>query len=191
MIINYSIINYQSRIISRSPDQKAEIPKNPAKSYLSLNPALGPAAASARLPIGERHHLHSSHIIPISVFHLRDVGSTFSKNAFALEKDTFAPDPEPHISKNTFVQNPGPLPKLQPLASAPPKPTVTKVLAVKDTQLSAGVQLPKSSNSSSSTEPARSERYVSSLAKYYFDLLNTKAIYSGWIEPTRLKRKRD
>ena len=24
-----------------------------------------------------------------------------------------------------------------------------------------------------------------------FDVLNTKAIYSGWLEPTRLKRKRD
>jgi len=119
----------------RSPGQKTKIPKEakPPKdvSYLSLNPA--PAPESVRLPIGElplykQRHLYSSYRIPTSgvqtqsTAYLRSVGSTFSKNAFALEKDTFYPDKEPHVSKNTFVQNPGPLPEVQPLVSAPAKP---------------------------------------------------------------------
>ena len=200
------------RNIFRSAGQKTKIPKKvkPPKavagqSYLSLNPA--PAPASVRLPIGElplykQRHLYSSYKLPTSGLgsqptpHLRAVGSTFSENAFALEKDTFYPEPEPHVSKNTFVQNPGPLPEVQPLASAPAKPAVTKVVAVTNPQHQEGGQLLKSSSFSSSSnkpqtsEAQRSERYVSALAKHYFDLLNTKAIYSGWLEPPRPKRKK-
>merc|ERR1712083_1162393 len=106
----------------RSPDQKAEIPKNPAKSYLSLNPALGPAAASARLPIGERHHLHSSHIIPISVFHLRAVGSTFSKNAFALEKTLLHPTQSRTFPRTHLCRIPAHCPNSSPWLPRHPSP---------------------------------------------------------------------
>merc|ERR1711990_836388 len=102
----------------RSPGQKTKPPKEVGgQSYLSLNPA--PAPDSVRLPIGElplykQRHLYSSYKLPAGASALRSqptqpqlqsVGSTFSENAFALEKDTFYPDPEPHVSKNTFVQN--------------------------------------------------------------------------------------
>ena len=188
--------------IFRSSGQKTKIPKKvkPPKevggqSYLSLNPA--PAPDSVRLPIGalplyKQRHLYSSYKLPSTApgsnAQLHSVGSTFSENAFALEKDTFYPDPEPHVSKNTFVQNPGPLPKVQPLASAPAKQTVTKVVAVTNPQrpVAAHQQPPKVS----SGEPERSERYVSALAKHYFDVLNTRAIYSGWLEPPRPKKKK-
>ena len=125
------------------------------------------------------------------------VGSTFSENAFGREKDTFSPESEPHVSKNTFVQNPGPLPQVQPLASAQAKQPVTK--AVPDVMspkllrpVQVQVHLPTTSTSSLSSlnESERSARYVSALAKHYFDVLNTKAIYSGWLEPPRPKRKK-
>ena len=191
------------RNIFRSPGQKTKIPKevNPPKdvAYLSLNPA--PAPDSVRLPIGElplykHRHLYSPNRLPTSglgiqsTAHLRSVGSTFSENAFALEKDTFYPDQEPHVSKNTFVQNPGPLPKVQALASAPAKPTVTKVVAVTNPKRPVADRLQKSSSFPSSTKPQRSERYVSALAKHYFDVLNTRAIYSGWLQPPSPKRKK-
>lgn len=200
-IIFFSLLSIRN--VFRSPGQKTKIPKvvKPPKdvAYLSLNPA--PAPDSVRLPIGElplykNRHLYSSYRLPASglrtqsTAHLRSVGSTFSKNAFALEKDTFYPDQEPHVSKNTFVQNPGPLPEVQALASAPAKPTVTKVVAVTKPQRPVAEHLPKSSSFPSSIEPQRSERYVSALAKHYFDVLNTRAIYSGWLEPPRPKRKK-
>ena len=126
---------------------------------------------------------------------VRAVGSTFSEKAFGREKDTFTPESEPHVSKNTFVQNPGPLPQVQPLASAQAKPPVTK--AVPDvTSLKhlrpVQVHLPATSTSSLSSmnKSERSARYVSALAKHYFDVLNTKAIDSGWLEPPRPKRKK-
>ena len=199
------------RNVFRSAGQKPKIPKKvkPGKdvagqSYLSLNPA--PAPGEVRLPIGElpaykQRHLYSSYKLPTSGLtqgsqqtpHLSAVGSTFSENAFALEKDTFYPDSEPHVSKNTFVQNPGPLPEVQPLASVPAKPAVTKVVvAVTNPQREeAGRLLKSSTSSSSSKKPERSERYVSALAKHYFDVLNTRAIYSGWLEPPRPKKKKN
>ena len=112
-----------------------------------------------------------------------------------FEKDTFTPESEPHVSKNTFVQNPGPLPQVQPLASAQAKPPVTKavpdVTSLKHLQ-PVQVHLPATSTSSLSSmnKSERSARYVSALAKHYFDVLNTKAIDSGWLEPPRPKRKK-
>ena len=135
-------------------------------------------------------------VVGQSVPHVSAVGSTFSENAFGREKDTFSPESEPHVSKNTFVQNPGPLlPQVQPLASAQAKQPVTK--AVPDVTSPkrlrpVQVHLPTTSTSSLSSlnESERSARYVSALAKHYFDVLNTKAIYSGWLEPPRPKRKK-
>merc|ERR1712105_442208 len=93
---------------------------------------------------------------------------------------------------NTFVQNPGPLPEVQPLVSAPAKPAITKVVAVTNPQqrpVAAG-RLPKSSRIPSATKPQRSEKYVRALAKHYFDVLNTRAIYSGWLDPATPKKKK-
>jgi len=162
--------------------------------------------------------------LPLPTPHLHSVSSTFSENAFALEKDTFYLDPKPHVSKNTFVQNPGPLPQDEALASAPAKPIVTKVVAVTHPQRPVtvslperpvavflptnpqrpvavsllkrpvavslpkrpvAVSLPKFSSVSSSTQPQRSAPW----RKHYFDVLNTRAIYSGWLEPSRPRKK--
>ena len=153
-------------------------PKDVAgQSYLSLNPV--PFDSPVRLPIGKlplhkQRHLYSSYkqpggrvVVGQSVPLVRAVGSTFSEKAFGREKDTFTPESEPHVSKNTFVQNPGPLRPVQ-------------------------VHLPATSTSSLSSmnKSERSARYVSALAKHYFYVLNTKAIDSGWLEPPRPKRKK-
>ena len=52
------------------------------------------------------------------------------------------------------------------------------------------IPAPSTSSLSSMNKSERSARYVSALAKHYFDVLNTKAIDSGWLEPPRPKRKK-